>query len=125
VAQTTSSGIEIFPQGPQSPSTPTPTYAALISLESTQTQLVVQVPESDVQRIHTGEHAEASLPAVPESTMEAAVTQIEPTPVTESGQTYFLVDLSVVGPQHGGHDPKGGHVPSPTPQAGLTVDVSF
>jgi arylsulfatase A-like enzyme/multidrug efflux pump subunit AcrA (membrane-fusion protein) len=127
VSQPSSSGIQIFPQGPQNQTTPAPTYAALVSLESTQTMLVVQVPETDIHQIHTGQKAEASLPAVSGSTMSASVTQIEPTPVTQSGQTYFLVDLVTTAnaaPSRKRGSPSPADPPAPT-QVGLTVDVSF
>jgi arylsulfatase A-like enzyme/multidrug efflux pump subunit AcrA (membrane-fusion protein) len=120
VSQSGSSGIQLFPQGPQSQTPPTsPTYAALISLDSTQTKLVVQVPETDIHQIHTGQRAEASLPAERGSTMTASVAQIEPTPVTQSGQTYYLVDLVTTGKAAGGRSA------APAPRVGLTVDVSF
>jgi arylsulfatase len=127
VSQPSSSGIQIFPQGPQNQTTPAPNYAALVSLESTQTKLVVQVPETDIHQIHTGQKAEASLPAVSGSTMSASVTQIEPTPVTQSGQTYFLVELittarAAPAPKKGSSAPAD---PPAPPQVGLTVDVSF
>ena len=124
VSQATSSGIQIFPQGPQSPATSSPTYAALISLDSTETKLVVQVPEGDIRQIHTGQRAEASLPAVQGSMMPASVTQIQPTPVTLSGQTYFLVDLSADPKAPRGAGTRQGTEP-PAPSVGLTVDVSF
>lgn len=127
VSQTSTSGIEIFPQGPQSQQTPQPAYAALVSLDSTATKFVVQVPEANVDQIHKGEHAQASLPAVPGSNMTASVIQIEPTPVVQSGQTYFLVDLTAVpsDPPAAGRSGKGAADPPPDPAPGLTVNVSF
>ncbi len=136
VSQSESTGIEIFPQGPQTPTTPTPTYAALVSIASTQTKLVVQVPETEIHAIHPGQRAQASLPAIQGSTMTASVTQIEPTPITQSGQTYFLVELVTAPsdpPHHGSTkagSKKGSDPPDPPdtpsqPKAGLTVDVSF
>ncbi len=125
VSQATSSGIQIFPQGPQSQSATPPTYAALISLDSTQTKLVVQVPETDIRQIHTGQRAQASLPAVAGSVMPASVTQIQPTPVTQSGQTYYLVDLSADPTDPKGRSTGKGGDPAPTARVGLTVDVSF
>jgi arylsulfatase A-like enzyme/multidrug efflux pump subunit AcrA (membrane-fusion protein) len=127
VSSSTSSGIQIFPQGPETPTTPTPDDAALVSIESTQTKLVVQVPESDIQQIHAGQRAQASLPALPGSTMTASVTQIEPTPIDQAGQTYFLVELSAASrPRHaGGHATAAPADPQADPTAGLTVDVTF
>ena len=126
VSQPSSTGIQIFPQGPQNQTNPAPTYAALVSLESTQTKLVVQIPETDIHQIHTGQKAEASLPAVSGSTMAAAVTQIQPTPVTQSGQTYFLVDLVTTLKAPISHHVGGASTDPPAPpQVGLTVDVSF
>jgi multidrug resistance efflux pump len=127
VSQPSATGIQIFPQGPQNQTTQAPTYAALVSLESTQTKLVVQVPETDIHQIHTGQQAEASLPAVSGSTMTASVTQIQPTPVTQSGQTYFLVDLvttSKAAPSRTKGSRTLADPPAPA-QVGLTVDVSF
>jgi arylsulfatase len=127
VSRSSSSGIQIFPQGPQSQTNPSPTYAALISLDSTETKLVVQVPETDIHQIHTGQRAEASLPAVHGSTMTASVTQIEPTPVSQSGQTYYLVDLlaTTKGAVAASRASRKSVDPVQPPRVGLTVDVSF
>ena len=127
VSQSTSTGIQIFPQGPQSPTTSSPTYAALVSLDSLATKLVVQVPETAIKQIHTGQRAQASLPAVKGTVLTATVSQIEPTPVTQSGQTYFLVDLitrsKAVGKLARHADQSG--VLTGDQTVGFTVDVSF
>ncbi len=127
VDKSTSSGISIFAQGPQTPSTAAPTYAALVSLESAGTKLVVQVPETDIRQVHVGQKAQASLPAVKGSTFTAAVTQVEPSPVTVSGETYFLVDLAT--PLRATRTPArstGGTATLAASQTiGYTVDVSF
>jgi arylsulfatase A-like enzyme/multidrug efflux pump subunit AcrA (membrane-fusion protein) len=127
-SQTT--GIQIFPQGPQSGSTNAPTYAALITLDSAQNQMVVQVPETSIGQVHVGQRASATLPAVPGTTLTVEVSQIERTPVTQAGQTYFRVDLVTVarGDHTLAYSP--GHsdltsVPTPGQLAGFTVDVSF
>jgi arylsulfatase A-like enzyme/multidrug efflux pump subunit AcrA (membrane-fusion protein) len=125
VSQGTSSGIQIFPQGPQSQSATPPTYAPLISLDSTQTQLVVQVPENDIRQIHTGQRAQASMPALKGLILPVSVTQIEPTPVTQSGQTYYLVNLRAVAQDPNRHGSSKSAESVPTPRVGLTVDVSF
>ena len=127
-SQTT--GIQIFPQGPQSGSTSAPTYAALITLDSARNQMVVQVPETSIGQVHVGQRASATLPAVPGTTLTVEVSQIERTPVTQSGETYFRVDLVTLA--------RGDHtlsytpdhtdltsVPTPGQLAGFTVDVSF
>ena len=57
--QGTTTGIQLFPQGPQSGTASSPSSAALITLDSVQNQMVVQVPETAVSRIHTGQNAPA------------------------------------------------------------------
>ncbi len=94
VTQPSSSGIQIFPQAtPQGGSTTSPTDASLIALDSFQSHMVVQVPQTDVSQIHLGEKATATLPAFKGSSVVVHVTQIQPTPVTTGGNTYYLVDL--------------------------------
>ncbi len=126
-----STGIQIFPQGPQSNTSPSPTFAALVSLDSVQTQLVVQVPQTDISQVHVGERAQATLPAVAGSKLTASVSQIQPSPVVQSGETYFLVHLLInskaleaaahsAKKSGSGSDPK-----APSPPVGFTVDVSF
>ncbi len=129
VSQDQSTGIQIFPQGPQTNTDPSPTFAALVSLDSMQTQLVVQVPQEDISQVHVGEHAQATLPAVAGSNLTASVSEIQPAPVVQSGETYFLVDLlinskaldaAVHSRKGSGSDP---HTASPP--VGFSVDVSF
>ncbi len=128
VSRSTSTGIQIFPQGPTTQTANPPTYAALVSLDSKQTKLVVQVPETDIHDIRAGQKATVSLPAIQGSHLAATVTQIEPTPVSQAGQTYFLVDLvtpskALGALNHGRHG--SGTLTATTPTVGLTVDVSF
>ena len=130
LAPSQTTGIQIFPQGPQSGSTSAPTYAALITLDSAQNQMVVQVPETSISQVRVGQRASATLPAEPGTTLTAVVSQIEPTPVTQSGETYFRVDLVTVA--RGDHTLSytPGHtelasVPTPGQLSGFTVDVSF
>ena len=92
--------------------------------------MVVQVPETSIDQIHVGQRASATLPAVPGSTLDVQVSQIERTPVTQSGQTYFRVDL--VTTARGAHtlaydpgNPSLASIPTPGQLAGFTVDVSF
>jgi arylsulfatase A-like enzyme/multidrug efflux pump subunit AcrA (membrane-fusion protein) len=126
VSQAQSTGIQIFPQGPQTNSDPSPTFAALVSLDSTQTQLVVQVPQADISQVHVGERTRATLPAVVGSRLTASVSAIQPTPVVQSGQTYFLVHLLTNSKTLDAavrSDKADSH--SSTPPVGFTVDVSF
>lgn len=128
VSHAGSTGIQLFPQGPTSQATPTPAYAALIALSSMQNKLVVQVPETDIHNVQVGQKAKVSLPAIPGSALTATVTQIEPTPVTQSDQTYFLVDLETPAKALGSLDrsaKRAGTLAANTPTDGLTVDVSF
>ena len=92
--------------------------------------MVVQVPETSIGQVHVGQRARATLPAVPGTTLDVQVSQIERTPVTQYGQTYFRVDLvTVAGGDHtlaytpGRTDLTS--VPTPGQLAGFTVDVSF
>jgi arylsulfatase len=123
-------GIQIFPQGPQSGSASTPAFAALITLDSAQNQMVVQVPETSIGQVHVGQRATATLPAVPGSTMTVQVSEIERVPVSQAGQTYFRVDLVTVarGDHTLAYTPDHTNltsVPTPGQLAGFTVDVSF
>ncbi len=107
--------------------TPSPTFAALVSLDSMQTQLVVQVPQDDISQVHVGEQARATLPAVVGSRLTASVSAIQPTPVVQSGQTYFLVDLLTNSKALDAavRSDKAAPHPSASPPVGFTVDVSF
>ncbi len=123
-----STGIQIFPQGPQATTTPTPSSASLVTLDSLQDQMVVQVPETRIGQIHVGQRARATLPAVAGSELTVTVSQIERTPVEQSGETYFRVDL--VSTSAGAHElayhpDAAGTVSSDSPMVGFTVDVSF
>ncbi len=93
VASTASSGIQIFPQGPQTQGPTSPQFASLISLNSLDTKIVVQVPEADLAAVRLNQQAEVTFPALPGRQVSARVTRIEATPVVSSGTTYYLVDL--------------------------------
>jgi hypothetical protein len=76
-----------------------------------------------------GEHAQATLPAVAGSNLTASVSEIQPAPVVQSGETYFLVDLlinskaldaAVHSGKGSGSDPR-----TAAPPVGFSVDVSF
>lgn len=98
VANPTGSSIEIFPQQPQQATKATPTFAPLITLDSVSTQIVAQVPETQIASVHQGMTASISLPAVPGSDFKAKVTGIQPQAVNDSGSAYFLVELAVPDP---------------------------
>jgi len=122
-------GIQLFPQGPQGSSSTTPSSASLITLDSMQDQMVVQVPETQIAQIHVGQKARATLPAVPGSSVAVTVSQIERTPVVQSGETYFRVDL-VSSSRNADElayqtDATGTQVSTGSPMVGFTVDVSF
>jgi HlyD family secretion protein len=128
--QSKSTGIQLFPQGPQSSTSSSPASAALITLDSVQNQMVVQVPETAIAQVHVGQKATATLPAEPGTTLPVVVSQIERTPVTEDNETFFRVDLETMarGDRTLAYVP--GHteltsVPTPGQLAGFTVDVSF
>ncbi|MGA2835434.1 MAG: sulfatase-like hydrolase/transferase [Acidimicrobiales bacterium] len=128
VSPSESTGIQIFPQGPQSSSTPTPSQAALITLDSMQNEMVVQVPETQIGEIHVGQEAQATLPAVKGSHLTVTVSQIERTPVIESNETYFRVDLissSKDADELAYHPDSSGNPMPGSPMVGFTVDVSF
>jgi arylsulfatase A-like enzyme/multidrug efflux pump subunit AcrA (membrane-fusion protein) len=131
LSQSETTGIQIFPQGPQTGSgSSSPAYAALITLDSLQNQMVVQVPETSIGDIHVGQKATATLPAVPGSTLSVEVSTIERTPVTQAGQTYYRVDLVTTSKgthtlSYDANDPAVTSVPTPGKLAGFTVDVSF
>jgi arylsulfatase A-like enzyme/multidrug efflux pump subunit AcrA (membrane-fusion protein) len=116
-----SSGFELFPQTPSGSTGQQPQQEALITLQSRQTKIVVQVSQADIGQIHQGETASISLPAISGSDYEAKVTDIEPSPVTESGNIYYLVDLEFV--RSSAH-----HSAAPTELeqlSGLSVNASF
>ena len=67
---------------------------------------------------------------MPGSTLDVVVSRIERTPVSQSGQTYFRVDLvtTAKGAHTLAYDPNNPAVtsiPTPGQLAGFTVDVSF
>ncbi len=128
--QSETTGIQLFPQGPQSGNTSSPSSAALITLDSVQNQMVVQVPETSIGQVRVGEKATATLPAEPDSTLPVVVSEIQRTPVTQGNETYFLVDLVTLarGDRTLSYDPGRTEltsVPTPGQLAGFTVDVSF
>ena len=131
LSQGQTTGIQLFPQGPQSgASSSSPAYAALITLDSIQNQMVVQVPETSINQVHVGQKANATLPAVPGTTLGVEVVRIERTPVSQAGQTYFRVDLVTTSrsPHTLAYDPNHPDltsIPTPGQLAGFTVDVSF
>jgi len=94
-----------------------------------QDQMVVQVPETQISQIHVGQQARATLPAVAGSNLVVTVSQIQRTPVIQSGQTYFLVDLvsSSKGANELAYHPAGTatQTSAGSPMVGFTVDVSF
>jgi arylsulfatase len=134
LSQGQTTGIQLFPQGPQTGSGgSSPAFAALITLDSVQNQMVVQIPETSINDVHVGQKAKATLPAMPGTTLAVVVSRIERTPVTSSGQTYFRVDLvtTAKGPHTLSYDAKDlsssslASIPTPGQLAGFTVDVSF
>ena len=130
LSQASTTGIQLFPQGPQSGGSSTsPATASLVTLDSLQDQMVVQVPETRIGQIHVGQRARATLPAVQGSDLTVTVSQIERTPVIQSGQTYFRVDLvssSKDANELAYHrDATTGAVTPGSPMVGFTVDVSF
>jgi HlyD family secretion protein len=121
-------GIQIFPQGPQTPTSTTPSSASLISLDSMQEEMVVQVPETQIGQIRVGQRAKATLPAIKGSEVPVVVSQIDRTPVVQSGQTYFDVDLvsATKGADELAYHPDSTGAPSSgSPMVGFTVDVDF
>jgi multidrug efflux pump subunit AcrA (membrane-fusion protein) len=105
--QQPSSGIAIFPQSPQAQVQAQPQLTSMITLDSPQSQIITQVPETQIETVHVGGGAQVSLPAMPGQRFTATVRQIQPTAVYVSGQAYFLVDLVVSANQSrtdtGGH----------------------
>jgi hypothetical protein len=102
--------------------------ASLISLDSMQNQMVAQVPETQIGQIHVGQKAQATLPAAQGSNLTVTVSQIERTPVMQSGQTYFRVDLvsSAKSADEFAYHPDAIGAPAPgSPMVGFTVDVNF
>jgi multidrug resistance efflux pump len=116
-----SSGITLFPSAPTTPSDRTPQQASLITLGSRQMNVVVQVAESDIGKVHVGQSAQVTFPAQPGTVYDARVTTINPTAVNQSGSVYFLVELRLV-------SDKGHQVPGPSKLkglSGLSADVTF
>ena len=125
VSQPSSTGIQIFPQGPQNQQSTTPTEASLISLDSLPTKIVVQVPETSITQVHVGQQAKTTLPAYSGSSIEARVVEIEPVPVNLSGKTYFLVDLHANSRSRASVTHTTGKSTPSIRMVGLTADVSF
>jgi len=126
VSQPSSTGIALFPSGPQSQSSAQPSSASLISLDSLDDDFVVQVPESGISQVHIGQTAHITLPAFSGLSVPAKVVTIQPTPVSQSGTTYFLVHLQprskALQSLNGG---TGKSSSSIARMAGFTVDASF
>ena len=140
VAQPTSSGIQIFPQQPQSQTQPQQQYSPLITLDSLEAKVVAQVPETDIGSVHRGKRVAITMPAVPGATFSATVQQIEPIPVQVAGSPYFLVDLvvtsaksaptnqpsPVVAAASGGAGAlEGAHPPTPATKAPVTLPFTL
>ena len=126
VSQSNSTGIQLFPQGPQSQSSAPPSSASLISLDSLDNNFVVQVPESGISQVHIGQTAHITLPAFSGSSVPSKVVMIQPTPVDQAGTTYFLVHLE--SPAKALKSLNGGTGKSRSgfdQMAGFTVDASF
>ena len=90
--------------------------------------MVVQVPESQIGQIHVGQSAQATLPAVQGSSLAVTVSQIERTPVIQSGKTYYRVDL-VSTPESAKvlayHPDAASGASAGSPRVGFSVDVKF
>jgi multidrug efflux pump subunit AcrA (membrane-fusion protein) len=117
---TPSSGITLFPSAPVTPNNKTPQQESLITLQSRQMNVVAQVGESDVARIHVGQRAQVTFPADPGVVYDAEVVTVDPTAVNQSGSVYFLVYLRLV-------SEKGHPIPGPRLKglSGLSADVTF
>jgi arylsulfatase len=98
--QPPSSGISIFPQAPQQQTQNQAGLLPVITVDSIQSKIVIQVDESDIDAIHPGQHAQVSLPAFPGATFAAEVRDVEPSAVYVSGRPYYLVDLVLSSNRH-------------------------
>ncbi len=92
--------------------------------------MVVQVPETQIDQIHVGQKATATLPAVPGSTLASRSARSSGPRSSQSGETYFRVDLVTTSKDahtlaYNANDPSLASVPTPGQMAGFTVDVSF
>ena len=125
VSSQSSTGIQLFPQSPDQQTATPPTTAPLVELNSLHSKIVIEVPETAISQVHTGQTATASLPAFPNTTFPVTVRQILPNTVTQNGKVYVLVDLTANAQalqQARRVDAGSGSVGQAT---GFTVNVSF
>jgi multidrug efflux pump subunit AcrA (membrane-fusion protein) len=77
-------------------------------------RIVVQVSESAVRHLRTGQHAKITFPAIPGYHVDGTLDRVEPAAVRESGHVYYLADLAL---------PNG--APNPRLLPGMTADATF
>jgi multidrug efflux pump subunit AcrA (membrane-fusion protein) len=80
---------------------------------STTMRVTAQVSEHTVTKVHVGEKATVTLPALEGGRLTAIVADVDPTAVTRAGKVYYLVDLTLANPSPAGAMP------------GMTADVHF
>jgi multidrug efflux pump subunit AcrA (membrane-fusion protein) len=125
VTSQSSTGINLFPQSPQQSSSPTPSVAPLVELDSLQTRIVIEVPETAVSQVHVGQVADASMPAFGNTTFKVSVSQILPSTVSQNGSVYVLVDLTAKASAIQRIERAASKAKSGGQLAGFTVNVSF
>jgi multidrug efflux pump subunit AcrA (membrane-fusion protein) len=119
---TPSSGITLFPSAPVSQvDSRQPQQTSLITLESTAMNVIAQVGEGDIDRIHVRQQARVTFPADPSHVYTATVRTIDPESVNQGGKAYFLVNLGLVTSKHHAVPQPGGI----RGLSGLTADVTF
>lgn len=130
--QQPSSGIELFPQQATGQNQQPDQYTPLMSVDSMTLKVVAQVSENAVSKVHVGQTAQVSLPAMPGHKFSTIVQRIEPHGLSVSGKVYYLVDLSVLSMPSGTAHPSSPYdflAASMTDQqtrgffVGLTADV--
>ena len=121
VSQSPSSSLQIFPAAPQQQLPQSTDFAALVTLQSQQTKVVAQVSETNIGRVHVGQSASVSFPAIPGRRYVAVVYKLDPMAVQQNGAAYFLVDLELAG--HA--DRAAFNEPGGRGLVGLTADVTF
>jgi multidrug resistance efflux pump len=89
------SGIHLFPSGPKQPTQQAEQYNSLVTLGSRAVEVVAQVGESDLHRVHSGQRVTITFPALPNESYVGLVERLVPQAVNVDGDVFFLVELSL------------------------------
>lgn len=88
--------VDLFSPSPQaSTGSSSPATAPLVTLESLNDDVVVEVSAAQIGSVHLGAAADVTLPSTPGRHLRARVARIEPMAVDDDGSPAFVVDLAL------------------------------